>query len=95
MGYPATPAFGAGASAQQIWLDNLSCAGTEATLGACSHSAWGSHNCYHAEDAGVACFDKPSFGELAAAPSSAGTRMPACLSLALLTACCHAQHAAS
>ncbi|NXJ34823.1 DMBT1 protein, partial [Ciconia maguari] len=38
-----------------IWLDNVSCTGTEAALSQCRATPWGSHNCGHREDAGVVC----------------------------------------
>lgn len=38
-----------------IWLDNVNCIGTEARLASCSANPLGSHNCVHAEDAGVRC----------------------------------------
>jgi hypothetical protein len=38
-----------------IWLDDLACSGSEATLDACSHNGWDSHNCGHSEDVGVRC----------------------------------------
>ena len=39
----------------QIWLDNVNCRGTEARLIDCPANPLGSHNCVHAEDAGVTC----------------------------------------
>ena len=47
--------FTNGATSQRIWLDNVGCRGTESTLNACPHPAYGSHNCVHSEDAGVRC----------------------------------------
>ncbi len=41
--------------AGQIWLDNVQCRGTETRLIDCPRNALGSHNCVHAEDAGVNC----------------------------------------
>ncbi|XP_041467340.1 deleted in malignant brain tumors 1 protein-like [Lytechinus variegatus] len=45
--------FGQGSG--QILMDNLACDGTENALDECGHNGWGSHNCGHHEDAGVAC----------------------------------------
>ena len=39
----------------QIWLDNVNCRGTETRLIDCPANPLGSHNCVHAEDAGVRC----------------------------------------
>lgn len=39
-----------------IWLDEVACAGTEARLDQCSALEIGDSDCYHEEDAGVACF---------------------------------------
>ena len=38
-----------------IWLDDLSCSGSELTLLQCSHRGLGSHNCSHNEDVSVRC----------------------------------------
>ena len=45
--------FGQGTGS--IWLDQVSCAGTEATLAACPANPIGTHDCSHFEDAGVRC----------------------------------------
>ncbi|XP_044844676.1 deleted in malignant brain tumors 1 protein-like [Mauremys mutica] len=40
-----------------IWLDEVSCTGTEVTLFRCRAQPWGDNNCHHGEDAGVVCSD--------------------------------------
>ncbi len=41
-----------------IWLDDVKCSGSEATLTQCPHRGLGNHNCNHDEDAGVVCSGK-------------------------------------
>lgn len=38
-----------------IWLDNVECSGTEASIFDCEKSDWEVHDCSHSEDAGVEC----------------------------------------
>ncbi|MBU1238821.1 DUF4215 domain-containing protein [Myxococcota bacterium] len=38
-----------------IWLDEVSCTGTETSVTDCPASAWGSHNCSHPEDTVLTC----------------------------------------
>ena len=40
-----------------IVLDDLACAGTEASLFDCGHGGVNMHNCGHSEDVGVTCAD--------------------------------------
>ena len=38
-----------------IWLDDVSCTGSETTLPMCTNLGWGIHNCSHFEDIGATC----------------------------------------
>ncbi|XP_072345243.1 scavenger receptor cysteine-rich domain-containing protein DMBT1-like isoform X2 [Scyliorhinus torazame] len=44
-----------GQGTEVIWLDDVKCYGTEASLRECVLKPIGQHNCHHREDAGVVC----------------------------------------
>ncbi|XP_017657054.1 soluble scavenger receptor cysteine-rich domain-containing protein SSC5D isoform X3 [Nannospalax galili] len=54
---PVAGRFGWGAG--PIWLDDVGCVGTEASLSDCPAASWGKHNCAHNEDVGVICIGTP------------------------------------
>ena len=48
---------GYGEGSGPIWLDSVTCTGSESTLASCGHLGVNiTRNCYHWEDAGVLCF---------------------------------------
>jgi len=54
--------FGRGTG--QIWLDDLSCTGSESRLIDCIHNGFGVNNCVHGEDAGLFCEGSSGSGVL-------------------------------
>ncbi|KAM6972525.1 scavenger receptor cysteine-rich domain-containing protein DMBT1-like [Aplochiton taeniatus] len=63
--------FGQGSA--QIWLDNVQCSGNEWSITNCAHLPFGSHDCVHAEDAGVIC-EGNVVGNSTSPPATSSTR---------------------
>ncbi|NXJ18623.1 DMBT1 protein, partial [Dicrurus megarhynchus] len=59
---PGHAHFGQGSG--QIWLNELTCAGSEQHLAQCPAHGWGSHHCSHSEDAGVVCAGEPRCAQM-------------------------------
>ena len=45
-----------------IWLEEVSCRGTETDIASCSHKSWGHHDCDHSEDVSVRCTEPTTTG---------------------------------
>ena len=44
----------------RIWLNYVTCDGTESNIGNCSHGGWGYNDCGHKDNVGVKCTDSNS-----------------------------------
>jgi deleted-in-malignant-brain-tumors protein 1 len=51
--YECCAASGSGTG--QIWLDDVSCTGSESSIVDCTHAPWGTNNCSHGEDVSITC----------------------------------------
>lgn len=53
--YKISAYFGQGSTTSPVWLDDVTCSGSESRLEFCHHAGWDIENCNHVEDAGVVC----------------------------------------
>ena len=71
-----------------IWLDDLTCKGTEVHVDQCRHRIWGSNDCSHSEDVGIRCFRSPSMYNYLVISFQSGCNFNKPL-LSSFYACCH------
>ncbi|XP_077981071.1 scavenger receptor cysteine-rich domain-containing protein DMBT1-like [Glandiceps talaboti] len=53
-----------GEGSGRIWLDDVSCTGSELSVLSCEHSEYGVNNCAHYEDVGVTCTGTQNDGDI-------------------------------
>uniref|UniRef100_A0A8U8BZT8 SRCR domain-containing protein n=1 Tax=Geospiza parvula TaxID=87175 RepID=A0A8U8BZT8_GEOPR len=70
---PGGARFGRGSG--QVWLSDLTCAGSERHLGQCPAPAWGSSTCGHEQDAAVECAGEHGQVRLAGGPHRCAGRV--------------------